>query len=98
MPPRCLACDGLARPAVVWFGEALPENALAAAISACECDIFLSVGTSSVVYPAAGLLQHARSRGAFTVEINTDVTPATAAVDVALVGPAGDVLASIDVT
>jgi NAD-dependent deacetylase len=68
MPPRCPLCGGLARPAVVWFGEFLPAAAVKAAEAACDCDVFLSVGTSSLVYPAAGLVHQARLRGAFTVE------------------------------
>src|SRR5690606_3009992 len=55
-PVRCPACGGLIRPDVVWFGELLPEEALAEAYAACErAEVFLSVGTSAVVYPAAGL-------------------------------------------
>ena len=95
-PPRCVVCGGLARPAVVWFREALPLEAIAAATRACECDVFLSVGTSSVVYPAAAFLDRARSRGAFTVEINTEVTPATGAVDLVLTGPADEILPRVD--
>lgn len=84
---------GLYRPDVVWFGEALPEDAMnrvGAALSRCEC--FVSVGTSSVVYPAAGFIEVARSRGASTIEINRDATPATAAVDVAIRLPSGRAL------
>jgi NAD-dependent deacetylase len=92
LPPLCPSCGGLARPAVVWFGEALPTAAIDAAVAACECDVFLSVGTSSVVYPAAAFLNRARSRGAFTVEINTEPTPATSVVDRALTGPADELL------
>jgi NAD-dependent deacetylase len=63
MPPRCLQCHGLARPAVVWFGESLASENVDAAIRACACDVFLTVGTSAVVYPAAGLVHEARRRG-----------------------------------
>jgi len=82
LPPRCPRCGALARPGVVWFGEAIPTAALAAAQAATACDVFLSVGTSSVVYPAAGLLAAARARGAFTVEVNPETTASE--VDVAL--------------
>jgi NAD-dependent deacetylase len=58
--------------------------------------VFLSVGTSSVVYPAAAFLDRARSRGAFTVEINTEPTPATGVVDLVLTGPAGEILSRVD--
>jgi len=96
LPPLCPSCGGLARPAVVWFGEALPTAAIDAAVAACECDVFLSVGTSSVVYPAAAFLNRARSRGAFTVEINPDTTPATTVVDLALSGPADEILPRVE--
>jgi NAD-dependent protein deacetylase/lipoamidase len=94
-PPLCTTCGGLARPAVVWFGEALRPADLDAAFDACSCDIFLSVGTSSVVHPAAGLVSEAHRRGAFTVEINLDPTPASSIVDVALHGPGEQVLADL---
>jgi NAD-dependent deacetylase len=96
LPPSCASCGGVARPAVVWFGEALSPAAVETAVAACECDVFLSIGTSSLVYPAAGLLSRARSRGAFTVEINTEATPATSGVDLVLAGPADELLPLID--
>lgn len=92
MPPRCPACGGLARPGVVWFGEAIPAAALEASLAALDCDVFLVVGTSAIVYPAAGLVDEAGRRGAFTVEINPETTEATGRVDVALQEPAEDVL------
>ena len=62
-PPRCPACGNLRRPAVVWFGEMLPEAELAAAEAAAQaCDLMLVVGTSGVVYPAAGLARATRGR------------------------------------
>jgi NAD-dependent deacetylase len=57
--------------------------------------VFLAVGTSAVVYPAAGLAQQARRQGAFTAEINMEETPASATVDVALHGPAERLLPAI---
>ena len=95
-PPRCPHCGGLARPGVVWFGEPIPAEALRAAAQAVNCDVFLTVGTSAVVYPAAGLLLEAAARGAFTVEINPDATPATRGVDLALAGAAEDVLDRVE--
>src|ERR1700685_3480024 len=63
--PRCAHCGGLARPGVVWFGENLnPKVWAAAEQAACNGDVFLVVGTSAVVYPAAGLVPLARSAGA----------------------------------
>ena len=94
--PLCPHCQAPARPAVVWFGEALDESDLRAALEATACDVLLTVGTSSVVYPAAGLVDHARQRGAFTAEINADATPATALVDLAIHGGAETVLPALD--
>ena len=95
MPPRCPRCGGLARPAVVWFGESLAAENVAAAHDACACDVFLTVGTSALVYPAAGLVHEAKRHAAFTVEINLEPTPASMLVDVALHGPAEQVLADL---
>jgi NAD-dependent deacetylase len=92
LPPRCPHCGGLARPAVVWYGETLDAAALGAAAEACACNVFLTIGTSAVVYPAASLLPLARSRGAFTVEINPDATGASGLVDVSIRGPAETIL------
>lgn len=95
LPPLCPACGGLARPGVVWFGESLPTAAIEAAASACDCDAFLTIGTSAIVYPAAGLVHDAKRRGAFTVELNLEATPASEAVDLAIRGPADELLPNI---
>jgi NAD-dependent deacetylase len=95
LPPRCPHCHGLARPDVVWFGEPLDPQVLDAAAAACACDLFLIAGTSAVVYPAAGLLPIAAAHGAFTVEINTDRTEASARVHVSLKGRAEDILETL---
>jgi NAD-dependent deacetylase len=80
----------------VWFGEPLdPAVVSAATQAAAGCDVFLTIGTSSVVYPAAGLVHHAKHQEAFTVEINTDVTEASSLVDVSIRGKAEDVLARL---
>ena len=92
LPPSCPHCYGLARPGVVWFGEALDPRVLDAATTACAADVFLIVGTSAVVYPAAGLLPIAARHGAFTVEINTEPTEASRLVDVSLQGRAEELL------
>jgi NAD-dependent deacetylase len=94
--PHCPHCEALARPAVVWFGEMLAEADLRAAVQATACEVFLTVGTSSMVYPAAGLVEQARRHGAFTAEINAEATPATALVDVAIQAPAEIALPEID--
>jgi NAD-dependent deacetylase len=95
VPPRCPHCGGLARPAVVWFGEALSTDDLRAARAATECDVFLTVGTSAVVYPAAGFVLEARQQGAFTAEINLEDTPASATLALAIRGTAEEILPSI---
>jgi NAD-dependent deacetylase len=91
-PPRSPA-GGLWRPNVVWFGEALPEEALHTAWRATgECDLFLSIGTSAVVQPAASLVTVAAGRGAKTAEINREPTPVTRQVDWSILGASGEVL------
>jgi NAD-dependent deacetylase len=73
--PTCPGCGAPVRPGVVWFGEAIPESALiASTAAAAECDVFLSVGTSSLVYPAAGLAKLAAEGGATVIEINPNPT------------------------
>ncbi len=96
VPPLCPGCGAPLRPDVVWFGEALPEDAFAAASAAARsCDVFLSVGTSSLVYPAASLPSEAVRSGAVLVEVNLDDTPATPFMDYALRGKAGEVLPAL---
>ncbi len=86
-PPRCEACGDRLRPDVIWFGESIPPAAMEAAFRATEdCDVFLSVSTSALVYPAAGLAQAAAARGATVVETNTNATPLTASADYPLQG------------
>lgn len=90
--PRC-DCGGLIRPDVVWFGEMLPEDALEQAwMYARTSNVFLSVGTSAVVQPAASLPMEAKQYGAYVVEINTESTPLTPWVDEHIRGKAGEVL------
>lgn len=96
IPPRCGHCHGVIRPGVVWFGEAIDPDVMMRCLAATRCDVFLTVGTSAVVYPAASLVQEAKSRGAYTAEINLEATPASSFVDVALHGPAETILAEID--
>lgn len=93
-PPRSPFHEqGLLRPHVVWFGEALPEEALRAAALASEsCGVFISIGTSAAVYPAAGFVRVAAMNGAYTAEINADATPISQAVDLSLRGRSGEVL------
>lgn len=74
-PPQC-ACGGLIRPDIVWFGEELPHEAWRGAVEATEAaDVLIVVGTSGIVYPAAGLPELALARGATVIEINPEPTP-----------------------
>ena len=84
------------RPDVVWFGELLPQDVLEEAERAAErCRLFLSVGTSAVVYPAASLPLMAKQRGAYTVEVNTEPTEQSGMFDETVCAKAGDILPSI---
>lgn len=92
-PPRCPRCGGPLRPDVVWFGEPLPAEALARAEAAArDCEVFMSVGTSAGVYPAAQLPLIARVAGACVIEVNLDPTPLSAAATFRLHGRAGELL------
>lgn len=95
LPPTCGHCGGLARPAVVWFGEGIDPDVLTKCAAALDCDVFLSIGTSSIVYPAASLVHEAKRRGAYTVEINPQATDASAVVDLAVPMPAEEALPKI---
>jgi NAD-dependent deacetylase len=91
-PPRC-ECGALLRPDVVWFGEALPADALRKAFDAAQsCEVFLVVGTSAVVQPAASLPMIAREHGAYVVEVNLEPTPLTSLVHESHHGKAGEIL------
>ena len=95
IPPHC-ACGGMARPGVVWFGEPLPEGMMKEAEHAvASAQVFLVIGTSAVVYPAAGLIPYAKQSGARVIEINTEPTAATPIVDSALEGPASEILPTL---
>jgi NAD-dependent deacetylase len=96
IPPLCPHCGGLARPGVVWFGEAIDPAVLRESLAALDCDVCLVVGTSAVVYPAAGLADEARRRGAYTIEINPEPTDATPRFDLAIAGRAEEVLDEIE--
>ena len=89
-PPRCGDCGGRIRPGVVWFGESLPQKEWLAACNAAQhCDVFLCVGTSSVVQPAASLTDMAIAAGATTVQINRYATDCDESVSVMIRGLAG---------
>jgi NAD-dependent deacetylase len=81
---------------VVWFGEGLPRDIWVSAERATlTCDVFLVIGTSAVVYPAAGLVDLAQSSGAKVIEINAEKTTISHTVDCALIGPAGEKLPTL---
>jgi NAD-dependent deacetylase len=96
-PPVCRACGGLMRPDVVLFGEVLPDDVwFEAAERAATSDVCFVVGTSAIVYPAAGLPAAAKQAGAFVVEVNPEATPLSNFCDVTLRGAAGEILPGID--
>jgi NAD-dependent deacetylase len=91
--PRCKQCGGLIRPGVVWFGEMLPTEAFSKAEEAsARCDLFLCIGTSAVVYPAAALPFTALDQGAYVVEINLERTEFSSRAHEMLQGKAGEIL------
>jgi len=91
--PVCPACGDRLRPAVVWFGESLPGQALAEAEEAIDdCELMLVVGTSGVVQPASSFARWSRSGGARVIEVNLESTPISDVSDVSLFGPAGVIL------
>jgi len=95
LPPECPHCGGMIRPAVVWFGEPLDPDVLDRAMAATRCDVFLTVGTSAAVYPAAGLIPRAKAAGAMVVEINPDATGTSHVADVRLRMKADEALVAI---
>lgn len=91
--PRCSACGGLIRPDVVWFGEVLPVGAFAKAEAAARrCQLFLCVGTSSLVFPAASLPFTALEHGSYVVEINLEETDLSSRAHQTLLGKSGEIL------
>ena len=91
--PHCTKCGGLIRPDVVWFGEMLPQKVFAKAEAAArQCDMFFSIGTSAVVFPAASLAYTALDYGAFVVEMNVDSTDLSSRAHEVLTGKAGEIL------
>lgn len=92
-PPACPRCGQHMGPGVVWFGETIPEQALKLAWRRCTAaDVFFSIGTSGLVFPAAQLVEVARRAGAIIVEVNTAATSLSASADYVLRGPAGATL------
>jgi NAD-dependent deacetylase len=92
-PPKCSTCGSPLRPDVVWYGEMLPPGVFERAeLLGRTCDVMLVIGTSGIVYPAAGLPLAARAGGAKVVEVNVERSELTSGMDIFLEGPAGVVL------
>ena len=86
-------CGGLIRPDIVWFGEPLPEKVLADSFEAAQnSEIFLSIGTSAVIEPAASLPITAKKSGAYIVEINIRHTVISSLADETIIGKSGEIL------
>lgn len=95
-PPYCARCGGLVRPGVVWFGEALAEVALERAFeAAASCDVLLSVGTSSLVHPAAQVPLAAKRAGARVIQVNPNPTALDEIADLNLRSPAATALPTL---
>jgi NAD-dependent deacetylase len=92
-PPPCPHCGRWVRPNVVWFGEMLPHEVLAAAYEASEqADLMIVVGTSGLVTPAADLPHLTKEQGGKIIEVNPDYSMITRIADVKLEGPSGELL------
>lgn len=95
-PPACERCGGILKPDVIFFGETLPEETLREATRyANRCDLLIVVGSSLVVYPAAGIPFAAEQAGARLVIVNLTPTPADGIADVVITAPAGEALPRI---
>jgi NAD-dependent deacetylase len=94
--PKCPACSGLLRPDVVLFGENLEQTNIRRAqeVSAI-CEVFFSIGTSSLVEPAASLPFLAKANGSYIVEINSEETPLSQHADECLRGSAAKILSAL---
>jgi NAD-dependent deacetylase len=95
-PPRCPRCGAPLRPDVVWFGEMLPEQAIAKAEAAARAsEVFFSIGTSAAVFPAAQLPLTALTAGATVIEVNKEATPLSAQATYSVRGLAGEILPAL---
>ena len=91
--PKCPKCSGDMRPGVVLFGEALPADSLAnSQEAAATSEVFISIGTSALVEPAASLPYIAKGNGAYLVEINMERTPLSDHADEVILGKSGEIL------
>ncbi len=96
-PPRCDACGGLERPAVVWFGEMLPPSPIRRTGQFIDggVDVALVIGTEASFGYIQGFARAARRAGALLVEVNPSHTVLSGVVDVRLAGPAGEILPTL---
>lgn len=93
LPPTCKHCGGILRPNIVWFGESYDSDVYSRMQAAVEnCDVFLVVGTSGIVHPAAALREIASLHGAYTIEVNLEETPASEEMDISFRGKSGEIL------
>jgi NAD-dependent deacetylase len=90
---ECPSCGttGMVRPDIVWFGE-MPYEMERIDEALRRCDLFVSIGTSGAVYPAAGFVQSARYSGASTLEMNLEPSLGSTMFDESRVGPAGELV------
>lgn len=97
MPPRCTECDSILKPGFIFFGEAIPLQAIyESELLASTADAILVIGTSAIVYPAASIPFTAKANGAQVIEVNLESTPLTNSVtDVFLKGSASMVLSRL---
>ena len=94
--PVCGLCGGMLKPDVIFFGEALPEEALEEATRrANHCDLLMAIGSSLAVYPAAYMPLYAKQSGAKLVIVNLTPTPADGIADVVIHASAGEVMGSL---
>ncbi|HDN95870.1 MAG TPA: NAD-dependent deacylase [Thermoplasmatales archaeon] len=95
LPPKC-KCEGIIKPDIIFFGEAIPRDALVKAFDmANRCDLMLVIGTSCVVYPAAELPLIAKRKGATIIEINREDTMISHIADYKLRGKAGEIMSKL---
>ena len=94
-PPDCAACGGIVKTATISFGQAMPEAEMARAEEAtCACDLFIVLGSSLVVYPAAAFPRAAKRNGARLVIVNREPTDQDEIADLALHAPIGPTLSA----
>ncbi len=94
--PDCEACHGVLKPAVVFFGESLPEKVLQeATLCSSNCDLFIAIGSTLVVYPAAYMPLYAVDAGAKLVIINLSSTPMDKQAAVLIRAKAGETMSMV---